>query len=106
MAEDKTLHSVCKWTFHAGKGGFVPADIRPEWDEKNFGTTDFIRLVKERISPRLPDYIELGVELHYDNEYDENNAVRSPVHWLIMAFISQCSHRVRIYILPTAASLR
>lgn len=74
MAEDKTLHSVCKWTFHAGKGGFVPADIRPEWDAKNFGTPDFIRLVRDKISPRLPDYIELGVELHYDNEYDENNA--------------------------------
>jgi len=74
MAEDKTLHSVCKWTFHAGKGGFVPADIRPEWDAKNFGTPDFIRLVRDKISPRLPDYIELGVELHYDNEYNENNA--------------------------------
>ncbi|NIR51470.1 xylose isomerase [candidate division KSB1 bacterium] len=74
MAEDKILHSVCKWTFHAGKGGFVPADIRPEWDAQNFGTTDFIRLVKERIVPRLPEYIELGVELHYDNEYNENNA--------------------------------
>ena len=74
MAEDKALHSVCKWTFHAGKGGFVPADIRPEWDAKNFGTPDFIRLVRDKISPRLPDYIELGVELHYDNEYNENNA--------------------------------
>ncbi len=74
MAEDKTLHSVCKWTFHAGKGGFVPADIRPAWDSIKFGTPDFIRLVRDKISPRLPDYIELGVELHYDNEYDENNA--------------------------------
>ncbi|MHC4149539.1 MAG: apurinic/apyrimidinic endonuclease family protein [Planctomycetota bacterium] len=74
MADNKILHSICRWTFHAGKGGFVPADMRPEWDATNFGTTDFIRLVKQRISPRLPDTIELGVELHYDNEYNESNA--------------------------------
>ncbi len=30
MAE-KSLHSICRWTFNPGKGGFVPADMRPEW---------------------------------------------------------------------------
>ncbi len=75
MPENKTLHSICRWTFHAGKGGFVPADIRPQWAAENFDTTDFVRLVKDKVSPRLPNHIQLGIELHYDNEYNENNAV-------------------------------
>jgi xylose isomerase len=33
-----------------------------------------IRLVKERIQPRLPDSVELGIELHYDNEVNEQTA--------------------------------
>ena len=43
MAE-KTLHSVCRWTFNPGKGGFVPGDMRPEWGGK-FGTVEMIKLV-------------------------------------------------------------
>ena len=26
---NRTLHSVCRWTFNPGKGGFVPGDMRP-----------------------------------------------------------------------------
>jgi xylose isomerase len=26
----KSYHSICRWTFNAGKGGFVPGDMRPE----------------------------------------------------------------------------
>ncbi len=74
MSSNKSLHSICRWTFHAGKGGFVPGDIRPKWSADNFGTVDFIRVVKERIEPKLPGNIELGIELHYDNEYNETNA--------------------------------
>jgi len=74
MTEEQSLHSVCRWTFHAGKGGFVPADIRPQWAAEGFGTFEFIRLVKEKVVPRLPNRIVLGVELHYDNEYDEKTA--------------------------------
>jgi len=58
MAE-KSLHSICRWTFNPGKGGFVPADQRPEWSGK-FGTVEMIKLVKDRIAPRLPGNIELG----------------------------------------------
>lgn len=69
-----SLHSLCRWTFHSGKGGFVPANIRPEWRAEKFSTVKFIHLLKEKIAPKLPQHIELGVELHYDNEYDEKNA--------------------------------
>ncbi len=73
MAE-KSLHSVCRWTFNPGKGGFVPGDQRPEWGGKNFGTVEMVELVRKKIAPRLPGNIELGIEMHYDAEVDDNNA--------------------------------
>jgi xylose isomerase len=33
-----------------------------------------IKLVKNRIAPRLPDNVELGIEMHYDYEFDEKTA--------------------------------
>ncbi len=69
----KSLHSICRWTFNPGKGGFVPADMRPEWGGK-FGTPEMIKLVGDKIAPRLPDNIELGIEMHYDAEVDDDNA--------------------------------
>ena len=69
-----SLHSVCRWTFHAGKGGFVPSDSIPSWDSDSLDTVGMIRLVKERIQPRLPDFVQLGIELHYDNEVNEQTA--------------------------------
>jgi len=71
---DPSLHSLCRWTFNSGLGRFVPADERPAWNADRFDTVDFIHLVEERVAPRLPDFVELGVELHYDNEYNEDNA--------------------------------
>jgi len=73
MAAEKSLHSICRWTFNPGKGGFVPADMRPEWGGK-FGTPEMIKLVKEKITPRIPDNVELGIEMHYDAEVDDDNA--------------------------------
>ncbi len=73
MAE-KSLHSICRWTFNPGKGGFVPADMRPEWGGEKFNTADMIKLVKEEIAPRLSDNIQLGIEMHYDNEVNEKTA--------------------------------
>jgi xylose isomerase len=70
----KSLHSICRWTFNAGKGGFVPGDIRPEWAGSRFGSPDMIELVAKKIRPRLPRNIELGIELHYDAEVDDKNA--------------------------------
>ncbi len=72
MAE-KSLHSICRWTFNPGKGGFVPGDMRPKWGGK-FSTADMIKLVKEKVAPRLPDNVELGIEMHYDAEVDDDNA--------------------------------
>jgi xylose isomerase len=72
--EDKSLHSICRWTFNPGKGGFVPSDTRPEWDSKKFSTADMIKLVKTKIAPRLPDNVELGIEMHYDTEVNEKTA--------------------------------
>lgn len=74
MTLSKSLHSICRWTFNAGKGGFVPANSRPEWASGKFNTVSMIELVKHRISPRLPQNIELGVEIHYDNEFNEKTA--------------------------------
>ena len=70
----ESLHSICRWTFNPGKGGFVPSDVRPSWKPARFATTDFIHLVHDEVRPRLPDHVVLGVELHYDNEVHEGNA--------------------------------
>ncbi len=79
MEKSKSFHSICRWTFNAGKGGFVPADMRPEWNYKSFNTVDVIRLIKEKISPRLPERVELGLEMHYDFEFNESNAAEIAV---------------------------
>jgi xylose isomerase len=70
----RSLHSICRWTFNAGKGGFVPADIRPEWSGGRFGTPEMIELVAKKIRPRLPRDVQLGIEMHYDAEVDDKNA--------------------------------
>ncbi|MCJ7745265.1 MAG: xylose isomerase [Actinobacteria bacterium] len=70
----ESYHSVCRWTFHAGKGGFVPPDMIPEWGGDSLDTAGMIGLVREKITPRLPDNIRIGIELHYDYEVDEENA--------------------------------
>ncbi|MBN2211510.1 MAG: hypothetical protein JW709_08965 [Sedimentisphaerales bacterium] len=74
MTSDKSLHSICRWTFNSGKGGFVPGNIRPEWAGETFSTVDMIKLVKEQIGSRMPDHVELGIELHYDAEVDDKTA--------------------------------
>ena len=74
MTGEKSLHSICRWTFNPGKGGFVPADMRPAWAGSRFGSADMIKLVKQKIAPRLPDNVQLGIELHYDTEVDEKSA--------------------------------
>ncbi|MBD3320587.1 MAG: xylose isomerase [Chitinivibrionales bacterium] len=73
MAE-KSLHSVCRWTFNPGKGGFVPGDMRQAWNSDNLDTPGMARLVGEKIAPKMPDHIKLGIEAHYDAEVDDNNA--------------------------------
>ena len=74
MIKNKSLHSICRWTFNAGQGGFVPDDIRPKWSADKFDTVDMIELVRDKIYPKMPDNVELGIEMHYDNEFNENNA--------------------------------
>lgn len=74
MASEKSLHSICRWTFNPGKGGFVPANIRPQWAADKFSTIDMIKLVKKQICPRVPDNVELGIELHYDTEVNDKTA--------------------------------
>jgi len=70
----QSLHSICRWTFNSGKGGFVPGDMRPEWAGGKFDTVDMIRLVKNKIAPRVPDNVVLGIEMHYDTEVSEETA--------------------------------
>ena len=71
MGNYQSYHSICRWTFNPGKGGFVPGDMRPEWNGENLDTPGMIRLVGERIKPRLPEWVTLGLEVHYDNEICE-----------------------------------
>jgi xylose isomerase len=52
----------------------VPSDSIPTWASDILDTVGMIRLVKEKIEPRLPDFVELGIELHYDNEVNEQTA--------------------------------
>jgi xylose isomerase len=70
----KSYHSLCAWTFNAGKGGFTPYDTRAAWASDKLDTVGKIKLINERIRPRLPGHIELGFEIHYDYEYCEDNA--------------------------------
>jgi len=74
MPVTKSLHSIVRWTFNAGKGGFVPGDMRPEWNSKKLSTADSIRLVKKKIAPKLPSNVKLGFEMHYDSEVNEKTA--------------------------------
>lgn len=71
---EKSLHAICRWTFSPGKGGFVPANIRPEWGPDQLDVVGIIQLIKRKIAPRLPDSIQLGFELHYDTEVNEKTA--------------------------------
>lgn len=71
---EKSLHAICRWTFNSGKGGFVPANIRPQWNAANLDAVGIIQLIKEKIAPRLPGHVQLGFELHYDTEVDEKTA--------------------------------
>lgn len=71
---EKSLHAICRWTFSPGKGGFVPANIRPEWNATKLDAVGIIQLIKQKIAPRLPSHVQLGFELHYDTEVDEKTA--------------------------------
>src|SRR5690606_14874112 len=97
MEDRISCHSVCRWTFHAGKGGFVPEDAVPEWAAARLDTPGAVELVGKRIAPRLPAHIRLGMELHYDYEVDESNAgavaealLDSGIH---LALITPGAHR-------------
>jgi len=74
MADQKSLHSVCRWTFNAGKGGFVPGNIREAWNGDNLDLVGTVKIIKDKIIPRLPESIQLGYEVHYDAEVDESTA--------------------------------
>jgi xylose isomerase len=71
---EKSLHAICRWTFNPGKGGFVPANMRPAWSSDKLDVLGIIKIIKEQIAPRLPDNVQLGLELHYDTEVNEKTA--------------------------------
>jgi xylose isomerase len=74
MELPKSYHSICRWTFHSGKGGFVPSNIRKEWTNDKLDSIKIVKLIKEEIIPRLPSNIVIGYELHFDTEINEENA--------------------------------
>ncbi len=97
MSVRRSYHSLCRWTFHAGKGGFVPPDAIPEWGAESLDSAGCVEMVRAEIAPRLPDHISLGMEFHYDYEVDEVNAaavadalVSSGIH---LALITPGAHR-------------
>jgi xylose isomerase len=97
MADRISYHSVCRWTFHAGKGGFVPRDSIPEWDAARLDTPGAVELVGRKIASRLPEHVRLGMEFHYDYEVDESSAeavadalAASGIH---LALITPGAHR-------------
>jgi xylose isomerase len=101
MGDRQSFHSVCRWTFHAGKGGFVPGDSIPEWGSSRLDSPAVVELVRKRIVPRLPDGIYLGMEFHYDFEVDEEKAPEladaleaSGIH---LAMLSPGAHRYFAY---------
>jgi len=65
-------HTVCRWTFNAGKGGFTPGNMRPLWEDMS--TERFVLLAAKAVKPRLPKGVELGIEVHYDGEINELSA--------------------------------
>jgi xylose isomerase len=91
------LHSVCRWTFHAGKGGFVPPDAIPEWGADKLDTVQTIRMIRERLVPHLPENVQLGLELHYDYEVNEENALEVAdalvENGIYLAMITPGAHR-------------
>lgn len=74
MSQKKSLHSICRWTFNPGKGGFVPGDVRESWNSNNLDLVGTVKIIKDKIAPRLPDNVELGYEVHYDSEINEKTA--------------------------------
>ncbi len=73
MYEPPTRYqSVCRWSFHPGKGGFVPNNIRPEF--RDMGPERFAELVATKIVPRVPKNVRIGTAVHYDREVNEENA--------------------------------
>ena len=97
MAREPSYHSVCRWTFHSGKGGFVPADAVPEWGADLLDTPACVELVAREIKPRLPGHIQLGMEFHYDYEVDEGNAEAVAdalsAHGMYLALFTPGAHR-------------
>jgi len=71
---EKSLHSICSWTFNSGKGGFTPKLMRPSWAGDKLDTVGIIKIIKDKVAPRLPENIGLGFEAHYDYEYNEQNS--------------------------------
>jgi xylose isomerase len=65
-------HSICAWTFnHTGEAGFRPA-VRNKWAQ--ITTPEIVEMVAKELKSRLPDNLELGLEVHYNNEINEQNA--------------------------------
>ncbi|MHC4663945.1 MAG: sugar phosphate isomerase/epimerase family protein [Planctomycetota bacterium] len=64
--------SVCRWSFHPGKGGFVPSNVRPEFADMT--PEGFAKLVAEKIAPRVPGNTKIGLAAHYDKEINEKTA--------------------------------
>ena len=72
MTREVRYQSICRWSFHAGKGGFVPDGIRPSF--AGLSTEAFVEIIAGQVAPRLPENTRPGIAVHYDREVSEENA--------------------------------
>ena len=89
-------HSICRWTFHSGKGGFLPAHVRPSWAADKLDSSGVVAIIANKIRPRLPEHIKLGYELHFDTEVDTISAPKVAEalqrHGVALAMITPGAH--------------
>jgi len=52
----------------------LPSNVRPAWSAEKLDSAEVVKLIAERIRPRLPSHIRLGFELHFDTEVNAQNA--------------------------------
>jgi hypothetical protein len=71
----KSLHSICRWTFNAGKGGFLAADIEPQSAGDKLCSAEMIQFVQYSEADR-PDTLTLEVEAHYDGHVSDEIALQ------------------------------
>ncbi len=70
----KSLHSICRWTFNAGKGRFVPTDIRPDWAAGESAPTGRIQSID--VAAILGSPLAVEVEMHCSSQVSDETMLQ------------------------------